>query len=75
MRMSAPLPVLCLCAASALVGCNQDSYSSNPNDRETHMGDIHAAAPPGPPSAASAPAVAPPAPAPAPAAPAPSGSH
>jgi hypothetical protein len=66
MRTSAPLSVLCLCAASALAGCNQDSYSSNPNDRETHMGDLHAAAAAAPPSAAAPPPVvaAPPAPAP-----------
>ncbi len=67
MRTSAPFSVLCLCAASALAGCTQDGYSSNPNDRDTHMGDIHAVAPPPPPSAAAAPA------APAPAAPSPSG--
>jgi len=69
MRMSALRTVLCLCVASALAGCNQDSYSSNPVDRETHMGDIHAAPPPPPPAAPT-----PMAPAPAPAAPAPSGS-
>jgi hypothetical protein len=66
MRTSAPLLVLSLGAAWALTGCNQDGYSSNPQDRDTHMGDIHAVAPPPPPSAAVAPA------APAPAAPAPS---
>jgi hypothetical protein len=66
MRTSAPLSVLCLCAASALAGCNQDSYSSNPNDRETHMGDLHAAAAPAS-AAAPPPAVAAP--------PAPSTSH
>ncbi len=71
MRTSAPLLVLCLGAVWALTGCNQDGYSSNPQDRDTHMGDIHAVAPP---PAASAPAAAAPAvPAPAPA-PAPSGS-
>ena len=83
MRTSAPFSVLCLCAASALAGCTQDGYSSNPNDRETHMGDIKAVAPP-PPPASAAPAAMPPAtpsapgataPAPAPAVPAPSASH
>jgi hypothetical protein len=67
MRTSAPLLVLSLGAVWALTGCNQDGYSSNPQDRDTHMGDIHAVAPPPPPSAAAAPA------APAPAAPSPSG--
>jgi hypothetical protein len=61
-RMSAHFSVLGFLAASALAGCNQDSYSSNPNDRETHMGDIHAAAPP-PPASAAAPLPAAPAPA------------
>ena len=70
MRTSAPLLVLCLGAVWSLTGCNQDGSSSNPQDRETHMGDIHAVAPPPPASAAAAP---PAAPAPAPA-PAPSGS-
>ena len=50
-RTSAPFSVLGFLAASALAGCNMDSYASNPNDRETHMGDIHAAAPPPPASA------------------------
>jgi hypothetical protein len=65
MRTSAPLVVLGLCAVSALTDCNQDSYSSNPQDRETHMGDLRAVAPPAPASAAAAPSAAP-APAPAP---------
>ncbi len=76
----APRSVLFLCAAFALAGCTQDEASSNPQDRDTHMGDIHVAAPPAPPSAqpaAAAPAAPPaaaPSAAPAPA-PAPSGSH
>ena len=53
-------------AVCALAGCTQDGYSSNPNDRETHMGDIRAAAPP--PSASAAPAPVAPAPVPAPSA-------
>jgi hypothetical protein len=64
-RTSAHFSVLGFLAASALAGCNQDGYSSNPNDRDTHMGDIHAAAPPPAASAATPPAVPPPAPAPA----------
>jgi hypothetical protein len=65
MRKSALLAVLGFCAVSALAGCTQDEYSSNPQDRQTHMGDIHAVAPPPRASAA----------APAPVAPAPSGNH
>ena len=67
MRTSAPLLVLFLGAVWALTGCNQDGYSSNSQERDTHMGDIHAVEPPPPQSAAAAPA------APASAAPAPSG--
>ena len=63
-RTSAHFSVLGFLAASALAGCNMDSYASNPNDRETHMGDIHAAAPPPPASAATPPAAPPPAAAP-----------
>jgi hypothetical protein len=59
MRKSAPLTVLGLCVIPVLAGCTQDEYSSNPQDRQTHMGDIHAVAPPPP---ASAPPAAPSAP-------------
>jgi hypothetical protein len=66
MRTVALLRLACLAgAASLLSACNQDGASSNPNDRETHMGDIQAATPPPPASAPAAPV----------AAPAPSASH
>jgi hypothetical protein len=65
MRKSALLRLLGFCAVFAFAGCTQDEYSSNPQDRQTHMGDIHAVAPP-PPASAAAPAAAPAAPAPAP---------
>ena len=75
MRLVALLRSVCLARAASfglagaasvavcgLAGCDQDSYSST-EKRETHMGDIRAAAPPPLPSAsAAAPAVAPPAP-------------
>ena len=48
-------------AVCGLAGCDQDSYSST-EQRETHMGDVRAAAPPPVPSAsAAAPGVVPPA--------------
>jgi hypothetical protein len=50
-----------LFAASSLAGC-MDGAASNPDDRQTHMGDIHAA---NPPPTVSAPPAAPPAAAPA----------
>jgi hypothetical protein len=54
-----------LFAASSLAGC-MDGAASNPEDRQTHMGDIHAANPPATVSApVSAPPAAPPAAAPA----------
>jgi hypothetical protein len=40
-------------AVFGLTGCDQDTYSST-DQRDTHMGDIHAAAPPPPPASASA---------------------
>jgi hypothetical protein len=83
MRTSAlPLPALarlarlvCLVSvASGLGACNMDGAASNPEERQTHMGDIHAAAPPATVSAAAGSSAVAPAAAP-PAAPAPSSSH
>jgi hypothetical protein len=63
MRTAALLRLACLAgAASLLSACTQDEASSNPNDRETHMGDIHAATPPPPASTAPAAPLAAPAP-------------
>jgi hypothetical protein len=47
-----------LLAASSLAACGMDTAASNPEERQTHMGDIHAAS--GPPTV-SAPPAAPPA--------------
>jgi hypothetical protein len=55
--------LVAVCAGSSLTACTQDEASSNPNDRDTHMGDIHAAQPVAPASA------------PAPGTPAPGASH
>jgi hypothetical protein len=38
--------LLALSALAPLAACDMDSYSSNPQDRDTHMGDLKAANPP-----------------------------
>ena len=50
--------LLALSALSSLAACDMDSYASNPEDRDTHMGAIKAASPP---PTVSAPPAAPPA--------------
>ena len=62
MRIVLSRLMLLALAASALAACDQDTYSSNPEDRRTHMGDDIKAqgapvpAPTAPPPPAAAPA-------------------
>ncbi len=56
MRIVLSRLVLLALAASALAACDQDTYSSNPEDRKTHMGENIKAAEPPPTTSAPAPA-------------------